>query len=61
MPFYNDRLQGSVAIYLRRGGVVNNQIKKDLLLSVRVNFFLNRRIFGKVRSKSVIVSYTVHA
>ena len=40
MPFYNDRLQGSVAIYLRRGGVVNNQIKKDLLLSVRVNFFL---------------------
>jgi len=61
MPFYNDRLQGSVAIYLRRGGVVNNQIKKDLLLSVRVNFFLNRRIFGKVTSKSVIVSYPLHA
>jgi len=32
----NDKLQGSVATYLRCGGVVNNQIKKRLLLSVRV-------------------------
>ena len=30
----NDKLQGSVASCLRRGGVVNNQIKKDLLLSL---------------------------
>ena len=32
----NDELQGSVglATYLRCGGVVNNQIKKGLLLSV---------------------------
>jgi len=30
----NDKLQGSVATYLRRGGVVNNQIKKGLLLSL---------------------------
>jgi len=30
----NDRLQGSVDTYLRCGGVVNNLIKKDLLLSV---------------------------
>ena len=29
----NDKLQGSVAAYLRCGGVVNNQIKKGLLLS----------------------------
>jgi len=29
----NDKLQGSVAIHLRCGGVVNNQ-KKGLLLSV---------------------------
>jgi len=29
----NDKLQGSVATYLRRGGVVNNQIKKGLVLS----------------------------
>jgi len=32
----NDNLQGSVAAYLRCGGVVNNQIKKGLLLSLRV-------------------------
>jgi len=30
----NDKLQGSVAAYLRCGGVVNDQIKKGLLLSV---------------------------
>ena len=37
----NDKLQGSVATYLRCGGVVNNQIKKGLLLSLwrRDNFF----------------------
>jgi len=29
----NDKLQGSVAAYLRCGGLVNNQIKKGLLLS----------------------------
>ena len=28
----NDKLHGSVAAYLRCGGVVNNQIKKGLLL-----------------------------
>jgi len=33
----NNKLQGSVATYLRCGGVVNNQIKKGLLLSLRVN------------------------
>jgi len=30
----NDKLQGSVATYLRCGGGVNNQIKKGLVLSV---------------------------
>jgi len=30
----NDKLQGIVATYLRCGGVVNNQIKKGLSLSV---------------------------
>jgi len=34
-----DKLQGSVATYLRSGGVVNNQIKKSLLLNMLVNFF----------------------
>ena len=32
----NDKLQGSVATYLRCGGVVTNQIKKGLLLSLWV-------------------------
>ena len=36
----NDKLQGIVAAYLTYGGVVNNQIKKGLLLSVS-DFFLN--------------------
>jgi len=31
-----DKLQGSVATYLRCGGVVNNQVKKGLLLSAWV-------------------------
>ena len=30
----NDKLQGSVATYLRCGGVVNDRIKKGLLLSL---------------------------
>jgi len=30
----NGKLQGSVATYLRCGGLVNNQIKKGLLLSL---------------------------
>ena len=35
----NDKLQGSVATYLRCGGVVSNQINKGLLLSLSDNFF----------------------
>ena len=31
----NDKLQGSVATYFRCGGVVNSQIRKGLLLSLR--------------------------
>jgi len=31
----NNNLQGSIATYLRCGGVVNNQIKKGLLLSLQ--------------------------
>ena len=30
----NDKLQGSVVTYLRCGGVLNNEIKKGLLLSL---------------------------
>ena len=32
----NDKLRGSVATRLRCGGVVNNQIKKGLSMSMRV-------------------------
>jgi len=32
----NDKIKGSVTTYLRCDGVVNNQIKKGLLLSLRV-------------------------
>jgi len=35
----NDKLQGSAATRLRCREVVNNQIKKGLLLSVWVKFF----------------------
>jgi len=34
----NYKLQCSVATYLRCGGVVNNRIRKSLLLSLSVNF-----------------------
>ena len=36
----NDKLQSSVATCLRCGGVVNNRIKKVLLLSLSVDNFL---------------------
>jgi len=38
----NNNLQGSVTTYVTRGVVVNNQIKKGLLLSLRVKFVLNQ-------------------
>jgi len=48
----NDKLQGSVATYLRCGGVVNNQIKKGLLLSVRVkNFFKSVNIWQSYKQE----------
>jgi len=53
----NDKLQGSVASYLRCGGVANDQIKKDLLLSLSVIIFKSVNT-GKVTSKNVIVSCT---
>ena len=36
------KLQGSVATYLRCSGVINNQIKKGLLLSLWVKFLLHQ-------------------
>ena len=49
-----DKLRGSVATcsyILKYGGVVNNQIKKGLLLSLRVNFFKSVNIWRSYRQK----------
>jgi len=35
----NDKLQSSLATYLRRGGVVNNQIKKRFIAESVSEFF----------------------
>ena len=52
--------QAGVATYLRcgRGKVVNNQIRKGLLLSLRVKIFLKPTIIWQITSKNVIVSCT---
>ena len=34
-----DKSRSSIAAFVRCGGVINNQIKKGLLLSLRVKFF----------------------
>jgi len=41
----NDKLQGSVATYIRCGRVVNNQIRKSLLLTLSVKFFKSVNIW----------------
>ena len=52
-----DRLQGSVATYFRCGGVVNNQIKKGLLMSLSEKKLKYVNIC-KATSKNVNVSCT---
>ena len=52
------KLQGSVATYLRCGGVVNNQIEKGLLLSLRVKTILKSVNIWQSYSKNVIVLCT---
>ena len=47
----NDKLQGSVATYLRRGGAVNNPIKKGLLLSLTVRIFLIGKYLAELQAK----------
>ena len=48
----NDKLQGSVAIYFRCGGVVNNQIRKSLLLSLSVKFFQIGEYLAKLQART---------
>ena len=39
--------QGSVVTYLRCGGLVNNQIKKGVLLRVRVIFLIGAKLLAR--------------
>ena len=48
---HNDKLQGSVAAYLRCGGVVNNQIKKGLLLSLWVKKIKSANIWQRCKQE----------
>ena len=47
----NDKLQGNVATYLGCDEVVNNQIKKGLLLSLWVIFFKSVNIRQRYKKK----------
>jgi len=48
----SDKLQGSVDAYLRCGLVVNNQIKKGLLLSLGVIFFKIGEYLAKLQART---------
>jgi len=53
----DDKLQGSVATYLRYGGVVDKQIKKGLLLSLPADFFTSVNIWQSYKEEH---GYLVH-
>ena len=56
-----DKLQDSVATYLRCGRVVNNQIKKGLLLSVWVkNFFKSVNIWQSYKQERGYFMHFAH-
>jgi len=48
----DDKLQDSVAAYLRCGGVVNNRIKKGLLLSLLVKKFKIGEYFSRLQERT---------
>jgi len=52
----HNKLQGSIAAYLRRGGVDNNQIKKVLLLNLK-GLLLSLRVKGILKSVNIWQSY----
>ena len=52
MSAINDKLQGSVATYLRCGCIVNNQIRKSLLLSLSVKFFQIGEYLAKLQART---------
>jgi len=47
----NDKLQGSVATYLRLRGVVSNQIKKGLLLNLPVKMLKIDEYLAKLQAR----------
>ena len=55
----NDKLYGSVATYIRCGGVVNKQIKKGLLLSVWVIFFKSVNIWQSYKQERAWLSHAL--
>jgi len=48
----NDKLKGSLAAYLRCDGVVNNQIKKGLLLSLPVKNIFKSANLTKLQART---------
>ena len=48
----NNKLQGSVATYLRCGGVVNNRIKEGLLLRLRVKRIKIGEYLAKLQART---------
>jgi len=48
----NDKLQRTVATCLRFGGVINNQIKKGLLVTVWVKKIKIGEYFAKLQAKT---------
>jgi len=58
LPYYltkqaiDDKLQCSVATYLRYGGVVDKQIKKGLLLSLPADFFYISEYLAKLQTRT---------
>ena len=48
----NDKLQCSVATYLKCGGIVNNQIKKGSLLSLSVKKFKVCEYLEKLQART---------
>jgi len=55
----DDKLQSTVATYLRCGGVVINQIKKGLLLSLsaKLFFFWNWWIFREDQERGCLIHF----
>jgi len=56
----NDKVQGSVATYLTFGGVVNNQIKKCVLLSLRLKKLISVNIWKSYKQERDCLVHFLH-